>query len=164
MRFFLKIIGIFGLVLVLGLALFWWLRMNSPLFNFFFRPSDFSQVADIGSVNLEKAGFVGKINFHAKYPGSYLIMIEPVRKLNPSEGYDVSAKLNMKIFVGKKLVSDTVSSGENDAWFRIFRLAVPKDFPLRKEVEFQFEVVKPDHKFHKKYGKAVLKIEKDSDE
>ena len=173
MRLLLKIIGILSLLLALGVASFWWLRLNSPLFNFFFTPKDIWQEMVVGDIDLTKFGRVQAVSFSSKYPGNYAINLN-VFCLEKTDHYQSRIRLKCSIYQNGILINEFESKDadmhagyiglDGSAGIRLIELSSPKDFPLREEVEFRFEVIRTDSEFHKKYGKTSLTIDKDSDE
>ena len=139
--------------------------MNSPLFNFFFPPKDMWGGSVEVPINLGEYGSKATAFFVAKYPGGYCIRVAPELK---SDYYENSAKILVSVFEKEKLIGSFESTKADHVLYEdgvsLKLLKAPKDFPLRSEVRFEIVVIKSDIEFHKKYGKAVLKIEKDSDE
>ena len=162
-----------GLLLVsfsvfVGLA-HYQLRSSSPLYNFFFSPSDLYHNLAESNYDLSVRGLEKKLKFTIKYPGNHwlAILVESPPELMGEYKADFLVKI--QILSEKRVLSESVVS-DSSFWihsgrgFALTTYNVPGELPIGEPLTINAIVVKESPTFTKQYGKQRIIMSKYSDE
>lgn len=164
-------------ILFAAIALMAWqthshLRKASPLYNFFFSPSDLYTNLASAEFDITKAGYSKQLSFSSKYPGNHWIAIVVQEPAEHLAGYGDDFKVRVTIKDGGNVITETVADnsrfwfwgGKKRSGFALATYDVPEQWAVGQDLVAVAEVLKPSPSFQEKYGKQIIVVRKFADE
>jgi hypothetical protein len=168
------VLVICGLILAgtLGIS---YLRLHSPMFNYFFRPKDLYESLAETAFDLDKKGKSYELHFRPHYPGNHAFEFLVTHPVPVGDVYyaEYSLRFQMLDDSGKVLREVIIGPPDGNAgfWGRsgnsglfLHKFKVPSDFPRGKDIIAKVTVLREDSSFRQKYGSVRLGVKKFSDE
>ena len=152
----------------------YYLRLHSPIFNFFFHPKGLYD--DLASTKLEigRTGSKYGMPFETRFPGNHsvdLILEKPNIDGKYFGNYELEIRItnkDKKVILLKRIIPTGPDyafwGGQANSGCSLLRFKVPSDIPLRKPLLAEISVIRSDTNFEKNYGNVRLVIRKFSDE
>ena len=148
------------------------LRSTSPLYNFFFSPSDLYTDLASETFDMTKTGNSIELPFISKYPGNHWVVVLVENPAELQAGYGSDFKVKVSIKDGTEIVSETITDnskfwfygGTERSGFALSTYKIPKDWQLNHPLIVSAEVLKPSQSFENKYGSQRIVVSKFSDE
>jgi hypothetical protein len=159
-------------LVALAVLVHYHLRSSSPLYNFFFSPSDLYKTLGESSFDLSKQGLEKELKFTTKYPGNHWLAILVESPPEIMEKYKSDFEVKVQVLSESGVISESVVSdssfwfygGQQRSGFALATYKAPSDLPLGQPLTIKATVINESPGFTEKYGKQRLIMSKYSDE
>ena len=142
--------------------------------NSIFPPKDLFERLVESPIDVSKLNSTVELNFKHKYPGSHAFYMLIEKPTDIFEVYAADFKAEIKIFDSSdQLVEEfTVGKNHRPTWGKeayshgliLHEYFVPENLKRNVPLKAMIQITKSDEYFHRKYGEALIVIEKFSDE